>query len=201
MNIIKYNQFILENFHDSPEEYVKIALSKIKKKIEKMFEVPAQIEETDYDSDAETVTDVESVNKITTMSDALKRGKEEDSKKSTINLSDFGLELQSSELSKYSSTLDNIKIIFSDEEFRYDLYITIPLEEAIVKDKTKDFTDKDIEKCYVKFKKYHIDSSELLGQISKNTKISNIDEDFLVDLKIQIEDEFGDDFEKIEIET
>ena len=39
-----------------------------------------------------------------------------------------------------------VKIIFSDPEFRYDLFITIPLEEAINKDKTKDFSDKEIDK-------------------------------------------------------
>lgn len=190
MDIIKFNQFILENLHDSPEEYVKIALTKLKKKIEDLFEESVPQEEGE---------DEES--KVTTMSDALKKGKEEEKDKSKMSLSDFGLELQSSEFSKYSATLDNIKLIFSDEEFRYDLYITIPLEEALVKDKTKDFSDKDIKKCYVKFKKYQIDNSELVGQISKNAEIANIDEDFLVELKIELDEEFGGDSEKIEIET
>jgi hypothetical protein len=189
MNIIKFNQFILENLHDSPEEYVKIALSKLKKKIEDLFEesVPQDVEGEE--------------SKVTTMSDALKRGKEEEKEKSKMGLSDFGLELQSSEFSKYSATLDNIKFIFSDEEFRYDLYITIPLEEALIKDKEKDFSDKDIKKCFVKFKKYQIDNSELIGQISKNAEIANIDEDFIVELKIELDEEFGDESEKIEIET
>jgi hypothetical protein len=190
MDIIKFNQFILENLHDSPEEYVKIALSKLKKKIEDLFE--ESVPETESEDEE---------SKVTTMSDALKRGKEEEKDKSKMSLSDFGLELQSSEFSKYSATLDNIKLIFSDEEFRYDLYITIPLEEALVKDKTKDFSDKDIKKCYVKFKKYQIDNSDLVGQISKNVEIANIDEDFLVELKIELDEEFGGDSEKIEIET
>ena len=190
MDIIKFNQFILENLHDSPEEYVKIALTKLKKKIEDLFE--ESVPETEGEDEE---------SKVTTMSDALKKGKEEEKDKSKMSLSDFGLELQSSEFSKYSATLDNIKLIFSDEEFRYDLYITIPLEEALVKDKTKDFSDKDIKKCYVKFKKYQIDNSELVGQISKNAEIANIDEDFLVELKIELDEEFGGDSEKIEIET
>ena len=190
MDIIKFNQFILENLHDSPEEYVKIALTKLKKKIEDLFEESVPQEEGEEES------------KVTTMSDALKKGKEEEKDKSKMSLSDFGLELQSSELSKYSATLDNIKLIFSDEEFRYDLYITIPLEEALVKDKTKDFSDKDIKKCYVKFKKYQIDNSEIVGQTPiHEVEIANIDEDFLVELKIELDEEFGDDSEKIEIET
>lgn len=190
MDIIKFNQFISENHHEQPEEYVKIALKKLKLKIESFFDridAPLDTEEEIEDS------------RITTMSDALKKGKEED--KSKMQLSDFGLELQSSEFSKYSATLDNIKIIFSDELNRYDLFITIPLEEAIVKDKDKDFSDNDIEKCFVKFKKYDIDTSELLGQITKNVKIKNIDEEFLVELKIEIDEEFGEESEKIEIET
>jgi hypothetical protein len=189
MDIIKFNQFILENLHDSPEEYVKIALNKLKKKIENLFE-----ESVSQDVEGEE-------SKVTTMSDALKKGKEEEKEKSKMSLSDFGLELQSSEFSKYSATLDNIKFIFSDEEFRYDLYITIPLEEALIKDKEKDFSDKDIKKCFVKFKKYQIDNSELIGQISKNAEIANIDEDFIVELKIELDEEFGDESEKIEIET
>jgi hypothetical protein len=168
---------------------VKIALNKLKKKIENLFEesVPQDVEGEE--------------SKVTTMSDALKKGKEEEKEKSKMSLSDFGLELQSSEFSKYSATLDNIKFIFSDEEFRYDLYITIPLEEALIKDKEKDFSDKDIKKCFVKFKKYQIDNSELIGQISKNAEIANIDEDFIVELKIELDEEFGDESEKIEIET
>jgi hypothetical protein len=191
MDIIKFNQFILENLHDSPEEYVKIALIKLKKKIEDIFE----------DTLVQSKDDGDEESKISTMSDALKRGREEEKNKSKMSLSDFGLELQSSEFSKYSAIFDNIKIIFSDEEFRYDLYITIALEEALIKDKTKDFSDKDIKKCFVKFKKYKIDNSDLVGQISKNVEIANIDEDFLVELKIELDDEFGDDSEKIEIET
>ena len=38
MKIIKFNQFLNENVYDSPEEYIKIRLSKLKSKIEKYFE-------------------------------------------------------------------------------------------------------------------------------------------------------------------
>ena len=37
MKIIKYNEFILEDIHDTPESYINIALTKIKKKIDNMF--------------------------------------------------------------------------------------------------------------------------------------------------------------------
>ena len=49
-------------------------------------------------------------------------------------------------------------------------------------------------------KKYDIDTDDVIGQITKNVNIKDIDEDFLVNLKIEIDDKFGDD-EEFEIET
>jgi hypothetical protein len=37
--------------------------------------------------------------------------------------------------------------------------------------------------------------------MTKNVKIKDIDENFLVDLKIELDDTFSDDDEKLEIET
>ena len=184
MKIIKFSEFLNENVHDSPEEYIKIRLSKLKSKIEKYFE---SVEPVDDD--------------LTKMSDALKRGKDQDSKKSKLSLAELGLNLESSEFSKYSAINDSIKFIFTDSEARYDLYITIPLDLAVPKDKTKDFTDKDIKSCFVKFKKYELENFTLIGHISKNSEIDSIDEEFIVDLKIELDDEFNTDIEKIEIET
>jgi hypothetical protein len=62
-------------------------------------------------------------------------------------------------------------------------------------------SDKDIKSCFVKFKKYELENFTLVGHISKNTEIDSIDEDFIVDLKIELDDEFNTDIEKIEIET
>ena len=42
---------------------------------------------------------------------------------------------------------------------------------------------------------------ELIGQINKNVEVSSIDENLLIDLKIQLDDEYGDGDEKLEIET
>jgi len=188
MKVIKFIDFINENLHDTPEEYIKIALSKLKKKIESFFEVAKP--------------EGEEEEKFITMSDALKKGKEEEKKKSEISFAELGLKLESSELSKYSSLNDSIKFIMSDEDFRYDLTIIIPLDEAKVTDTDKDFTDTDIKKCYIKFKKYDMKNNvELIGQINKNVEISSIDENLLIDLKIQLDDEYGDGDEKLEIET
>lgn len=189
MKVIKFGEFIKENLQDTPEEYIKIALSKLKKKIESFFEVTKPEGEGEEEE-------------FITMSDALKKGKEEEKKKSDISFADLGLSLESSELSKYSSLNDSVKFIMSDEDFRYDLTIIIPLEEAKVSDPTKDFTDKDIKNCYIKFKKYDMKNNvELVGQINKNVEISSIDENLLIDLKIKLDDEYGEGEEKLEIET
>lgn len=176
MNIIRFKDFFKINeevIYDTPEEYVKIALMKIKSKIEKMF--PGES------------TEVEKI----------KDRKDEEK----TNLSDFGVELQSIELSRYSKIQDSVKVKYSDAESLYDLTISINLDEAIPKEDNEQFSDKEIKNCHVKFKKYELDNFSLIGEISKNIEIKDINEDFLVSLKLEIDDEFGDEEEEFEIET
>ena len=188
MKIIKYTDFINEdNFQDTPEEYVSVALTKLKRKIESSFE------ESEEPKDEKGVM---------TMSKAIKKGKEKEEKEGKMSFKELNVQLESCELSKYSAQFDSVKVIFSDPEFRYDLFITIPLEEAINKDKTKDFSESEIKKCSYKFKKYDLDNFELIGQIGpKTVEIDKINEDFLVSLKIELDDEFGDETEELEFET
>lgn len=178
MNIIKFDDFIKinENVNDTPEEYVKLALMKIKNKLEKMFSGQVKADE------------------VETMSDMKSREEGE-------SFADLGLELQSSELSRYSKTMDSVKIKYTDEKYLYDLTISIPLEEA-VGETEGDFTLNDIKSCNIKFKKYDSDEFNLIGELNKNVDIKEIDEDFLIALKIEIDDEFGsDEEEEFEIET
>lgn len=181
MNIIKFVDFIKENVSDTPEEYIKMELIKLKRKIDSFFE------ESDENSDD-----------IMTMSKALKKGKEKENADKNISFSELGLQLQSSEMSKFSSLYDNIVIKFSDDDFLYNLYITIPLANA-VPDEEGD-GKKSIKKCFIKFKKYDLDHFDLIGQITRNVDIDKIDEDYLVSLKIDLDDEF-DKKEDLGIET
>ena len=179
MKIIKFREFnkINENIHDKPEEYVKMALSKIKTKIEKMF------------SDEVHAEDIE-------------KFRDRKDKKEGASLADYGVELQSIELSKYSKTLDSVKVIYSDDEARYDLIISIDLKDAVSTEEDKDFSEEDIKQCYIKFKKYDITDFNLIGELSKTIKISEIDEDFLISLKIDLDKEYGDEeSDDLEIET
>ena len=125
---------------------------------------------------------------------------EGDKEKSKMSFKDLGVRLESSEISKYSKMYDNLTVKFSDDEATYNLFIAIDIKDALPKDATKDFSHKDIEKCYIKFKKYNLDTFEVVGQITKNVEIDKIDEEFLIDLKIEMDDEFGDQ-EEFEIET
>jgi hypothetical protein len=118
--------------------------------------------------------------------------------------------LESSEISKYSKLHDSLTIKFSDDQNTYTLIIMIDLKEATNSnnkeggedDESKDKSPEDIEKCYIKFKKYSLDKlSEVVGQITKNVKIDDLDENFLIDLKIELDEKFGDEDEfKIETE-
>jgi len=181
MKIINFVDFINENMADTPEEYIKLELIKLKRKIDGFFDQREEVED----------------DKISSMSDALKRGNEKDRSEKDISFSELGLSLQSSEISKYSSLYDNLVVKFSDDQFLYNLYITIPLEEAVSDDEDG---KKKIKKCYVKFKKYDLDQFDLIGQITRNIELEKVDEDYLVGLKIELDDEF-DQKEGLGIET
>ena len=190
MKIRKYVDFLNEELNDTPESYVEVALKQIKRKIDKMFEFQENEEQPEDQPMSEEDDNSKSV----------KRAKAESKDRSKMSLKDLGVRLESSEISKYSKMYDNLTVKFSDDDATYNLYIAIDLKEALPKDATKDFSYKDIEKCYIKFKKYDLDTFEVIGQITKNVEIKKIDEDFLIDLKIEMDDEFGDE-EEFKIET
>lgn len=191
MKIRKYADFINEEIiNDTPESYIEISLRQIKKKIDKMFDF--QEGENIESSEQEESNKEEK---------SIQRAKVEgDKKKSKMSFKDLGVRLESSEISKYSKMYDNLTVKFSDDEATYNLFIAIDIKDALPKDATKDFSYKDIKMCYIKFKKYNLDTFEVVGQITKNVEIDKIDEEFLIDLKIEMDDEFGDK-EEFEIET
>jgi hypothetical protein len=190
MKIRKYADFINEEIiNDTPESYIEIALKQIKRKIDKMFEF-----QENEDQPEDQPIDSEDNKK------SIKRAKAESKDRSKMSLKDLGVRLESSEISKYSKMYDNLTVKFSDDAATYNLYLAIDLKDALPKDATKDFSYEDIKTCYIKFKKYDLDTFEVIGQITKNIEIKKIDEEFLVDLKIEMDDEFGDE-EEFEIET
>lgn len=184
MKIIKFLEFIKEGI-DTPENMVEMRLKEIKSKLDKVFDYDVEL------PDEDTVIRPEDLEKI---------------KDNKLTLRDLGIELESSEISKYSKLYDSLTIKFSDNQNTYTLIIMIDLKEAIDNEgeevEKKDKTPEDIEKCYIKFKKYSLDKlSEIIGQITKTIDIDDLGEDFLIDLKIELDEKFGDDDEfKIETE-
>jgi len=178
--IYKYFEYLKENIQDTPETYVENALRKLENRLKNMFE-------TDKVENGE-------VKRYGTLADKNRKEKGE------MSFKDLGLELQSLELSKYSKVYDNVKMKFTDEKFLYDMTFTIDLKDAVPADDTKDFSDKEIENCQIKFKKYDQDDFKILGQLTKTAKISEINEEYLVNLKIEIDDDGGQE-EEFEIET
>jgi hypothetical protein len=180
--IYKYLEFLKENNHDTPETYVQLALKKLQKRIEKMF-TSAQVED----------------------GEVKRYGEKQDldrKEKGELSFMDLGLQMQSLELSKYSKIYDNLKLKFTDEEFLYDILFTIDLKDALPKSKDKDYSDEEIKNCQIKFKKYSLDDFELVaGPLVKTVELEKIDEEFLIELKIELEESGGESEEDFEIET
>ena len=172
MKIVKYKQFILEHT-DTVETYSNASLSKLKRKIESMFN-----------------------------EEDVKKMKDNDKDKPTFK--EYGMNLDDIELS--TQPHDRLGFRFSDDEFYYQVYVEIKVKDVTTEiseiEDGDDFSEKNIKKCYLKFKKYDKNNDEVVGQVDKNVSISDIDEEFLINLKVEIDDEFGDDDEeKFEIET
>lgn len=199
MKIIKFTEFINEGMNDTPESYISMALMKIKRKIDRMFEENDE-ESADF---IEPQNDIFGEEKKSKKEKSIKKAKEqgeEEGEEEKMSFKDLGVRLESSEISKYSKLYDSLTVKFSDDMATYALIIMIDLKEGISKDPNKDFSEDDIQKCYIKFKKYDIDTFDIIGQITKNVEIKKIKEEFLIELKIELDEKF-DDKEDLGIET
>lgn len=179
--IYKYLEYIRENIQDTPESYVESALRKLENRINKMFS---------YDE-----VEGGEVKKYGEVEDLSRKEKGE------MSFKDLNLKIESLELSKYSKVFDNLKLKFSDDKFLYDMTFTIDLKDAVSTDQNKDFSDKDIENCQVKFKKYSLDDNfKLQGQMIKTVKLADINEELLISLKIELDEDTGSSEDEFKIE-
>lgn len=186
MKVRKYLEFIKEEFNETPESYISMALSQIKSKIDKMF----SYQEGELENTPPVENDPSKIKKI--------------KKNDNLTFEDLGVRLESSEVSKYSKLYDSLTVKFSDDNNTYTLIIMIDIKEAIPSEQQKEenFDSDSIENCYIKFKKYSLDNlTEIDGQLNKNAKIKDISEEFLIELKIEVDEKFGDQEEEFEIET
>ncbi len=179
--VYKYTEYLKENILDTPETYIHTLLVKLKNRIEKMFAY-AEVE----DGEIKRYGEVQDLDR---------------KEKGELSFKDLGLQLQSLELSKYSKVYDNVKMKFSDAEFLYDITFTVDLRDAIPNGNNKDYSDSDIKKCQIKFKKYSLNDFELVaGPLVKTAEIDKIDEEYLIELKIELEGS-GEEGEEFKIET
>lgn len=205
MKIITYAEFLKEELVDTPQSLISMKLKQLKSKLDKIFQ--------DVSDSPDNILRPDEFDK-------------KDSKEMTFK--DLGVHLDSSEISKYSKMYDNLTIKFSDDMNTYTLIIMIDTKEAIPKNdegdeedmedmedtgneesdeesveesNKEDFEIDDIKKCYIKFKKYNLDTFEIEGQLSKNVDIDDIDENFLIELKLELDEKFDNSEEEFEIET
>jgi hypothetical protein len=184
MKIIKYTEFILETT-DTIENYSNSLLGVLKKRIDKIFE---------YQTEPEQGSEQINVKKINITS------KKEQNKPT---FKEFGVRLDSSEISKKNS---NLTVKFSDDENTYSIFIKIDTSEVandianFPKEDGKDFSIDDIKKCHITLKKYDINTFEVVGQLDKNVEVKGLDEEYLINLKIELDDMFGEE-EDFKIET
>ena len=162
--ILKYIEFIKEEMTDTPETYIKGKLNQLKIAIDQLFDEEAT--GTEEDEKPETIS----------------KGKARDNnrkKKQKLSMADMGVTLDSSEISVYSQTDDTLTVKYSDQEGTYNLLISINIKDGISKDPNSDFSEDDINKIFVKFKKYGIDDIDLIGQTTYNVTVSREDNGFM----------------------
>jgi hypothetical protein len=172
VSIKKFNDFKIFESGIEPETILKQKLDEIEVRINKLFDVES-VESEEVKKFAQSQKEAESK-----PSDAFKR-----------------LEKQSLERSQFSKTYKNIKLIFSDENFRYDLTFSIDLEKAAPADGTE-VKPETIEDCQVQMKRYSLDDdTKMSGQIEKDVKIKDISESMIEDLLVEIEESYPTDKE------
>jgi len=155
--------------NETPEYYIKNKLNNIKSKIEKMF---SDVNDDTQSSDGDV-----------------------DNDNNEMSFTDLGMKLDNIEMSFKTKTHQNLTVKFSDEKFYYSLLFRIDLKQVTGKklEPGEGMSTDMIKRVFVKFKKYDgSDSYKLIGEMSKMADIEDIDEDFLVSLKVDLDDEIGD---------
>lgn len=166
-----------ETYSNNPEAYSNLLLKKLQRKIGKYFGA--------------------GIDRVITFDDYIETDVEVDRDN---NLHEMGLELISNDVYTQSPLVDTLRVIFNDNDTRYDLYIIINLRDVIKDSNMDEFNITDIKFAYAKLKKYVSteDSFELLGELDKKIQIGEISQDFILEFKMELDDFFDsendDDF-------
>lgn len=154
--IYKFYDFIKEELKDTPDSYIKGKLEQLQKAFNDLFEEKS----SDENEEPENIS----------IEDAKKN------KKSDKKLSDLGVKIDSSEISLYSSSNDSLTIKYSDDEASYTMIISINISNGIPKD--DNFSEDDVNKIDVKFKKY-LNAIDLIGKTRHTFNVDRADGEFM----------------------
>lgn len=156
------------------------------------------IKESVEDVDTDGIS-TELLNTIKVRIDSMFSEKEESDEDEGVseNLSDLGLELISSEISTANKLRDRLEVKYQDEAFEYHLFITLNIED--ISDDIKGIEDadfEDVDRCRIKMKKYDKNTYEIMGQLTKNIEIKELTQDYIIELKVEIDEKYeeGEEF-------
>ena len=91
-----------------------------------------------------------------------------------------GAELGKIERSLANAIDKNLIFEFSDEEFFYQVYVILSLQEV---------GEDELDECFVKVKKYDVESMTLLKSLGEDVKTSELDEDKILELFAKLDEE------------
>jgi hypothetical protein len=182
IKIKKFEQFFLNEANESAEKLLMDKISQIEMKLNELF--PEGGQEPD-----ETIK---------------KFGEESEEETSSVSDAFKSLNRESLEVSKFSKTYKSLKLIFSDETFRYDMTFTIDLKSAVAPEGGEQPTLDSIENCKVELKRYNLEQgAKLTGSTTRDeVRISEINEDLFGDILAELDEDFeGAPEEEFELET
>ena len=93
-----------------------------------------------------------------------------------------GAELGKIERSLANAIDKNLIFEFSDEEFFYQVYVILSLQEV---------GEDELDECFVKVKKYEIQDMTLLRTLGEDVKVSDLNEDKILELFNKLDEESG----------
>lgn len=214
MRIYRFQQFN-ESVYDSPESQIMLILKKIKSKVEKMFADNSEtsimtMDEMDEKSkkseEAMTLTDM-GVKLIS--SEISSYSKSYDSYKVkfsdeeniydliiTIPLEDVITKDKAAQAAQdddgtASQNKDETDSEGAGEE-NFEESFKIAKYGKIINEESNIDLSEEVTECEIKFKKYKAENIEYVGEISKKANIDDINEDFLISLKLELDKSYED---------
>jgi hypothetical protein len=180
VSIRKFNDFLIKESSEEVEVNVKRKIDQIELKLKKLFT-------------SDTIEGGE-IQKFG-------QSEKEPDKKSEIFRN---LNLESLEQAKFSKTYKSVKLIFSDDEYRYDVTFSINLKDAVPTE-GQEFDPETLTECNVEFKRYSLENgTELFGEFEKKVPIDDISETLFEELLLEVEKNYPTvetDEEEFSIET